>query len=408
MTRRKGALDVAGLPGKLADCQEKDPALSEIYIVEGDSAGGSAKQGRNRKNQAILPLKGKILNVERARLDKMLAHSEIQLIISAMGTGIADEFDLAKLRYGKTIIMTDADVDGSHIRTLLLTFFFRHMRELIDEGHLYIAQPPLYKLTTKKDSTYVTTDAELRQILIDRGVDALSVVNTQTKKLWEGAELRTLCEDLRRLEELAGMVAPPWARMNFIELVRSFDGKHAHTHWALARGVESWFDSLAELQNFIELQKAGNRDLKIYDGPQSTVARDDADLVVCHLAHTDELTKVLTQLRTKGLQFQGGGEWTVLGGKEPVACHDPVQLSLALRKGAQADIDIQRYKGLGEMDADQLWESTMDPTKRTLFLVTMEDAIQADQIFTILMSDGVEQRREYIERHALEVTNLDV
>ncbi len=408
LVRRKSALASGNLPGKLADCQSSNLEESELYLVEGDSAGGSAKMGRDRRFQAILPLKGKILNVERARLDKMLAHSEIQLIISAMGTGIADEFDLTKLRYGKTIIMTDADVDGSHIRTLLLTFFFRHMRQLVDDGHLYIAQPPLYKLTTKKDSRYVTTDAELRQILIDRGVDALSVLDPRSNKTWEGAQLRALCEDLRRLEDLAAIVAPPWARLNFAELVKSFDGKRVHTHWASASGVEHWFDSLGELQNFLELMKLKFRDMKVFEGPQSAFSRDDADVVVCHLAHTEELTKVLMQLSAKGLQFKGGGEWTVIGGKEPITCTTPVQLSLALKKSAQADIDIQRYKGLGEMDADQLWESTMDPTKRTLYQVTMDDAFAADQIFTILMSDGVEERRAYIERHALEITNLDV
>jgi DNA gyrase subunit B len=304
--------------------------------------------------------------------------------------------------------MTDADVDGSHIRTLLLTFFFRHMRLLVDEGRLYIAQPPLYKLTSKKESRYVTSDAELRAILIDRGVDALSVVDPRTKKTWGGAALRALCEDLRRLEELAPTIAPPWARVKFAELVKSFDGRRVHTHWAFADGKEHWFDTLSEVQDFLALQRGTKRSLKVYEGPDSPVSREDADVVLSHLAHTDELAKVLGQLEAKGLQFRGGGEWTVTGGKEPVTCNDPIQLSLVLRKSAQADIDIQRYKGLGEMDADQLWESTMDPAKRTLYQVTMEDAIQADEIFTILMSDGVEQRRAYIERHALEVTNLDI
>ena len=408
LVRRKSALASGNLPGKLADCQSSNLDESELYLVEGDSAGGSAKAGRDRRYQAILPLKGKILNVERARLDKMLGHSEIQLIISAMGTGIADEFDLTKLRYGKTIIMTDADVDGSHIRTLLLTFFFRHMRLLVDAGRLYIAQPPLYKLTTKKGSRYVTTEAEMRQILIERGVDSLSVTDSNSKKTWSGVALRALCEDLRRLEEIAPTVAPAWTRLNVSELVKSFDGKRVRTHWAVAGGKEHWFDSLAELKNFLELQKAGKTNFRVYDGPDAPFAREDADVITCHMAHTDEMTKVLVSLEAKGMMFRGGGEWTVNGAKDATSCTDPIQLSIALRKGAQADIDIQRYKGLGEMDADQLWESTMDPTKRTLYQVTMEDAIAADQIFTVLMSDGVEQRREYIERHALEITNLDV
>jgi DNA gyrase subunit B len=304
--------------------------------------------------------------------------------------------------------MTDADVDGSHIRTLLLTFFFRHMHQLIDAGRLYIAQPPLYKLTTKKGQRYVTTEAELRTVLIERGVDALTVQDTRTNKSWEGAQLRALCEDLRRLEDLAATIAPPWARVNVAEMVKSFDGRRVPAHWAQVGDRDFWFDTLPELQNFLELQKATKRDLQIYDGPDSKVARDDADVVVCHLLHTDELHKLLATLEAKGLQFRGGGEWLVLGGKEPVTCTDPLQLAVTVRKGAQADIDIQRYKGLGEMDADQLWESTMDPSKRTLYQVTLDDAILADEIFTILMSDGVEQRREYIERHALEITNLDV
>jgi DNA gyrase subunit B len=397
------------LPTKLADCQSSNLEESELYLVEGDSAGGSAKGGRDRRFQAILPLKGKILNVERARLDKMLGHSEIKTIITALGIGIGDEIDMSKLRYGKTIIMTDADVDGSHIRTLLLTFFFRHMPQIIEAGRLYIAQPPLYKLTTKKGSRYVTTDAELKRIMIERGVESLSLVDEKGGKAFEGAPLRQIGEDLRRVEDLSRDALPVWARISADEWLARFDGARLPTHWARVDGRDHWFDSLAEQQNFVELQRGlRGGELKLHDGPHSPVGRDEADVVVAHAAHAEDIARALASLEAKGVSFRDGIAWQVVGGKESVSCASPVQLSLAMRKSAQGDIDVQRYKGLGEMDADQLWESTMDPSRRKLYLVHVEDAIQADRIFTTLMSEDVEDRRKYIEDHALEVTNLDV
>jgi len=411
LVRRKSALASGNLPGKLADCQSSNLDESELFLVEGDSAGGSAKMGRDRRFQAVLPLKGKILNVEKARLDKMLSHSEIQLIISALGTGIADEFDLSKLRYGKTIIMTDADVDGSHIRTLLLTFFFRHMRDLIEAGRLHIAQPPLYKLSWKGGQRYVTTEAELRSVLTERGVEALSVLAPSTGRTWKGAQLRELSDELRRLEDVAAEAAPGWAGVSLAELMRAFDGARLPSHWAVWQGKSRFFATLGELNDFLELAKVGLRPgetLRVYDGPNRGFPREAAHVVVCHLSHVDELVRILGNLEKKGLVLRGGGEWRVEGGKEPDLCSDPLTLAAALRKGAQSEIDVQRYKGLGEMDADQLWESTLDPVRRTLYQVTIEDAMSADEIFTILMSDQVEQRREYIERHALEATNLDV
>jgi DNA gyrase subunit B len=411
LVRRKSALASGNLPGQLADCQSSNLDESELYLVEGDSAGGSAKQGRDRRFQAILPLKGKILNVEKARLDKMLAHSEIQLIISALGTGIADEFDLEKLRYGKTIIMTDADVDGSHIRTLLLTFFFRHMKLLIEMGRLYIAQPPLFKVESKKDRHYVTNEAALRQMLTELGVRSLSIADTRSGKTWSGTALRELCTDLAKLESSCAEVAPGWARLPVRALIESFDGTSAPQYWAQAHGKDHFFRTRAEYENFLELQRAtlpAGTPLRVWDSPERDFTRDDAQVVSCHLTHTEDLTRVLLALEKKGLQFRGGGRWEVRGGKETRTASNPLDLAIAVREQAQADIDIQRYKGLGEMNPEQLWESTMDPSKRELYQVKLDDAIAADQIFTILMSDSVEERREYIERHALEATNLDV
>ncbi len=409
LVRRKSALASGNLPGKLADCQSKNRDETELYIVEGDSAGGPAKQGRDRVYQAILPIKGKILNVEKARLDKMLGHQEILLIIAALGTGIGEEFDIEKLRYGKIIIMTDADVDGSHIRTLLLTFFFRQMPETIERGHLYIAQPPLYKLTIGKKSQYILDDPGLRKALLERGVAQITVEDVNAGREWTGTELKILLDQLQELQNLVDGAVPAWSETTFTEFLERWDGNHLRPIHAAIGAVEEHFETKEELDNWLELQAVGGESLKVYHGPESDVLRQHADVVVTYMRHQAEIEALLGALAETGLQFQGGGEFVVRTAKgAQTECSNLMDLASEVQKGVQSDVDIQRYKGLGEMNHDQLWESTMDPTTRQLFQVTLDDALGADEIFTILMSEGVEARREYIEQHALEITNLDI
>ena len=409
LVRRKSALASGSLPGKLADCQSKNRDETELFIVEGDSAGGPAKMGRDRNIQAILPIKGKILNVEKARLDKMLGHQEIQLIISALGTGIGPEFDVEKLRYGKIIIMTDADVDGSHIRTLLLTFFFRQMPETIERGHLYIAQPPLYKLTINKKSSYILDDPTLRKTLLERGVEQITVEDKGAGKEWTGPELKILLDQLQELQNAASGAVPAWSEMTFADYLERWDGEHLRAYHGQVGAVEEYFVTKEELDDWFELQAAGREDFRIYRGPESDVLRQNADGVATVLRQRDELESLLGSIAESGLKFQGGGQFVVRTAKgSETDCSALMELAEEVQRGAQSDVDIQRYKGLGEMNDDQLWESTMDPTTRQLLRVTLDDALSADEIFTILMSEGVEARREYIEQHALEVTNLDV
>ncbi len=404
LTRRKGALDGGGLPGKLADCQEKDPTRCELFLVEGESAGGTAKGGRDRRYQAILPLRGKILNVEKARYDKMLSHEEIRAMITAIGTGIGkDDFDISRLRYGKIIIMTDADVDGSHIRTLLLTFFFRHMQELIDRGHVFVAQPPLYRIKKGRSEKYIKNDAEFTKEILRRAAENVSIEFGANKLA--GAEMRNFLASLDDLQEYSRKVERRLRDPRVIEVLMSptveLDTKdHFLTEDALKKAQAMLKD--LRLESKLEKDEEHSTFFLSYLDPTNVERRLAHDIVLsADYRRFRTLAKQIAPMNTPPFFLVREN-----GSREQV--DNWRQLFNRAKEEGMKDANVQRYKGLGEMNAEQLWETTMNVEVRTLLRVDLKDLVETDEIFSTLMGEDVESRRKFIEENALEVRNLDV
>ncbi len=405
LARRKGVLSDHSLPGKLADCQERDPARSEIFIVEGDSAGGSAKQGRDRRFQAILPLKGKILNVEKARFDKMLSSEEIRTMISALGTGIGDkDFNIDSLRYHKVIIMTDADVDGSHIRTLLLTFFFRQMPELIERGYLYVAQPPLYRIVDGKQERYLKDEDEFNEFVLKR-VSSKGCVTLQNGSEYQGVKLISFLRGLIKLYEgMDRLVRKGYAKTFLDRLARVGldDRRKFKDKEFMAKLFSQLQEEGFEITDIRIREEDGYHEFKVSSGPGVT----HEFMVDWGFISSPELRQIISVSST--YRDLTGKPFTVSFNGETKTLQDPEELvSLLLEKGKKG-LTIQRYKGLGEMNPEQLWATTMDPNRRNLLQITIEDGVEADEIFTILMGDKVEPRRAFIQNNALEVRELDI
>ncbi len=409
LTRRKGALDSGGLPGKLADCQEKDPARCEVFLVEGESAGGTAKQGRDRRFQAILPLKGKILNVEKARYDKMLGHEEIRCMITAFGTGIGkDDFDAAKLRYHKIIIMTDADVDGSHIRTLLLTFFFRHMQELILRGHVYIAQPPLYRIKKGKSEKYIKDEKEFTREIMRRATENLRVEvgsnGEGPKATIEGGELRAFLMALDEFEQIFHKVERRLRDPRVVSVIANPD-LHLDTKadFSDRTNLQALFDAMTAAQIKPDLKADEEHSAWMVTFQDATNAERRINI---ELASQPEYKRL--RLLAKQTQRFNIAPFVVVKNERRESQPSWLDLLNHVKSEGKRDSSVQRYKGLGEMNAEQLADTTMNPEKRTLLQVRLEDAVECEEIFSTLMGEDVENRRKFIEENALDVKNLDV